>query len=140
MRINTIFIIILSLILNSCAVYSQDKIEQKLLKKIEGQKYNENLNLNELYISEGHFVCSKSQEPINRLESTSDGINDNFLYITNNGRMFFSSLPTSKYNKRDISNKEFDIPNAVFYKKNGNYIVERKSVTHAILGLSLIHI
>ena len=88
-----------------------------------------------MYISEGHFVCSKSQEPINRLESTSDGINDNFLYITNNGRMFFSSLPTSKYNKRDISNKEFDIPNAVFYKKNGNYIVERKSVTHAILGI-----
>ena len=102
MRLSTILLIILSLILNSCAVLSQEKIDKQLLEKIDGKKYNENLYLNKLYISEGHFECSKSQEPLQRFESTGDGIVDNFLYITNESFNFTALIVKYDYIVRYI--------------------------------------
>ena len=135
MKILLILIIFISTFFNSCAVNSQDKINKKMLSKIKQKEYRENLKLNKLFISEGHFECSKSLESNNRLESTSDGLYDSFLYITNDGKMYFTTIPSSNISRLNLSTQKNEIPNGIFYNKNGKYLTERKSVSHAIFGV-----
>ena len=135
MKINIIYIIFFLLILNSCALKSQNNIDKKFLTKISNQNYDENKDLNKLYISEGHFECSKSFENNYRLQRTSDGLYDSFMYITDKGKIYFGTIPTSNFSKKNMFEYKNEIPNAIFYKKNEKFIIERKSVTHPIFGI-----
>lgn len=127
MRIIPILVMIfLSIILTSC-ITKQEQMNQRLSSIISKHHYKKNDYFDKRYISEGHFKCSKSLELNERLASTSDGIYDELLYITNDGKMFFgvqTKLRTEldSKEKRSIDRKN---PTAIFYRKKEKFIIKR---------------
>ena len=135
MKKSVFLVFIIISVLNSCVAYSQEKVDKKLLSKIENKNYDSIVGLNKLYISKGHFECTNDFIIKNKLASTSDGIYDTFLFIKNDGKMYFNTLPASNTPLKDLYLENDSTPNAIFYQKNEKFITERKSVTHAILGV-----
>jgi len=124
----------LILILNSCVAYTNEDIQKRMTKKLKGFNPEKvDVNFNTLYKFEGLFKCSNNTE---KIESTSDGKYDEYVYIYEDGKVAFLAVNISSYYERYVQTPtgKFD---AVLFLQGNKTKIMRSQVFHSILGMDL---
>lgn len=101
----------------------------KKLKNFNPEKVD--VNFNTLYKSEGSFKCSNDTE---KVESTSDGKYEEYIYIYEDGKVAFLAVNIYSYYERYVQTPtgKFD---AVLFLQGSKTKIMRSQVFHSILGM-----
>lgn len=112
--------------------YTNEDIQKRMIKKLKNFNPKKvDVNFNTLYKSEGLFKCSNNTE---KIESTSDGNYDEYVYIYEDGKVAFLAVNISSYYERYVQapTGKFD---AILFLQGNKTKIMRSQVFHSILRM-----
>jgi len=116
--------------------YTNEDIQKRMIKKLK--KFNPekvDVNFNTLYKSEGLFKCSNDLNTMTeKIESTSDGKYEEYIYIYEDGKVAFLTVNISSYYERYVQTPTGKFDAVLFLQGNKSKII-RSQVFHPILGM-----